>query len=70
MAQTSSVVTGGATVTAATIAPLITWAINGFPKPIPDSLPYLIAAAMVTGAHLVCNLVTERARRENSPPLQ
>jgi hypothetical protein len=70
MAQASSAITGGVTVTAATIAPLISWAINGFPKPIPDSLPYLIAAAVVTGAHLVCNLVAERARRQNSPPPQ
>ncbi len=58
MAQTSSVITGGVTVTAATIAPLVSWAIGGFPKPIPDSVPYLIAAAIVTGAHLACNLWT------------
>ena len=69
MNQTSSVVTGGVTVTAATLAPLVTWALNGFPRPIPDSVPYLIAAAIVTGTHLVCNLIAERTRqtRQSSP---
>jgi len=74
MAQTSSAITGGVTVTAATIAPLVSWAINGFPHPIPDSVPYLIAAAIVTGAHLVCNMVATRRSgvaaqgRESSGP--
>jgi len=57
MTQTSSVVTGGATVTAATLAPLVTWALEGFPKPIPDSVPFLIAAGIVTAGHLIYNII-------------
>lgn len=59
MNSTSSVVTGGVTVTAATIVPLINWALNGFPHPIPDTVPYLIAAALVTLGHLAVNLYSE-----------
>lgn len=57
MTQTSSVVTGGVTVTAATLVPLVNWALQGFPHPIPDSVPYLIAAGLVTLGHLTYNVV-------------
>lgn len=63
MNQPSSVVTGGVTVTAATIVPLVQWAMNGFPHPIPPDVPYLIAAALVTGAHAAYNLVISRGAK-------
>jgi hypothetical protein len=62
MNPASSVVTGGVTVTAATLAPLVSWAINGFAQPYPETLPYLIAAAIVTAVHGACNLVAGRSR--------
>ena len=62
MSPTSSMVTGGVTVTAASLAPLVTWALDGFARPIPDSVPYLIAAGIVTGVHFVCNLIAARRR--------
>ena len=61
MDKTSSVVTGGVTVSAATLVPLVTWALAGFPQPIPDSVPYLIAATIVTGGHALYNLVATRS---------
>ncbi|MFP3185537.1 MAG: hypothetical protein RXR20_33865 [Paraburkholderia sp.] len=61
MNQTSSVITGGVTVTAATLVPLVQWAIGGFPKPVPPDIPYLIAAGLVTGAHAAYNLYAARS---------
>lgn len=61
MNQTSSVVTGGVTVTAATLVPLVQWALGGFPKPVPADIPFLIAAGIVTGAHAAYNLYAARS---------
>lgn len=58
--QVSSVVTGGVTITAVTLTPLVSWMLNGFVKPIPDSVPLLIAAAAITIGHAVYNLVQSR----------
>lgn len=66
MNQTSSVVTGGVTITAATLAPLVHWALDGFPKPIPDTVPFLLAAAIVTGMHLAANIYNSR-KQSTSP---
>ncbi|MFX1761447.1 hypothetical protein PWP93_02400 [Paraburkholderia sp. A1RI-2L] len=55
MNQVSSLVTGGTTITAATIAPMLQWLLAGCPLPIPEGLPYLVAALIVTGAHAVGN---------------
>lgn len=66
MAQ-SSVITGGVTITAATLTPLVQWGLAGFPHPIPDSVPYLIAASLVTGAHAIANLIAARAAKPSQP---
>lgn len=55
MNQVSSLVTGGTTITAATLAPMLQWLLAGCPLPIPESLPYLVAALLVTGAHAIGN---------------
>lgn len=55
MNQVSSLVTGGTTITAATLVPMLQWLLAGCPKPIPDSVPYLVAAVIVTGAHALGN---------------
>ena len=60
MDKASSVVTGGVTVSAATLAPLVTWALSGFPAPIPESVPYLIAAAIITVSHAAYNVFSTR----------
>ena len=63
MNQISSAATGGVTMTAAGVAPLITWAINGFSKPVPDNVPLIIAAALVTLIHLVINRINAKANQ-------
>lgn len=68
MDRTSSILTGGVTVTAATLAPLVTWGLNGFPHPVPDSVPYLIAAVAVTIGHAIFNVVQSRSAA--NPPAQ
>jgi hypothetical protein len=55
MNPTSSLVTGGVTFSAGTLVPLVTWGLTGFHTPIPESVPYLIAAAIITVAHAVYN---------------
>jgi len=55
MNQTSSILTGGVTVSAATFVPLVTWALAGFHSPIPESVPYLISAAIITISHALYN---------------
>lgn len=52
----SSVITGGVVVSAATFAPLVSWFLNGFPHPVPDSIPILIAGAMITLGHALYNI--------------
>ena len=48
--------TGGISVSAAAIAPAVTWALTGFHRPVPDSVPLLIAAGLITAAHALHNL--------------
>lgn len=57
----SSVVTGGVTVTAATLIPFVNWALGGFDRAhVPEGVPYLIAAAAITAAHAIYNLAAAR----------
>lgn len=67
----SSLATGGVTVSAATLVPLVSWALNGFQLPIPETVPYLIAASIVTLAHAIYNVVTPRLaaqpKKEDNP---
>ncbi|HDR9123307.1 TPA: hypothetical protein QDB31_000285 [Burkholderia vietnamiensis] len=68
MNQVSSLVTGGTTITAATLAPMLQWLLAGFPLPIPESLPYLVAALIVTGAHAIGNWwASHQAAKNNAP---
>lgn len=58
MNNVSSITTGGVTLSAAALAPTVLWALNGFPHPIPDSVPVLIAAGLITGTHAIYNLAS------------
>lgn len=60
MNKASSIVTGGVTMSAATLVPLVQWAMNGLPKPIPDGIPLLIAAGLITAAHALYNIYASR----------
>jgi hypothetical protein len=57
----SSIVTGGVTITAATLIPFVTWAIGGFDRAhVPEGVPYLIAAALITVGHGLYNIAASR----------
>ncbi len=62
MAQVSSVVTGGVTISAATMVPLVSWGLTGFAHPVPPDVPGLLAALLLTGIHAVYNYL--QARKE------
>lgn len=59
----SSVVTGGVGMAATTLAPLVSWLLNGCPKPIPDSVPVLISAVLIWAVHLFYNIYASRQVR-------
>lgn len=54
----SSISTGGASISVATLVPIVNWALAGFGHPIPETVPYLIAAGVITGAHALYNWAT------------
>lgn len=60
MDKTSSVITGGVTISAATLVPLVTWVMNGMHAPVPESVPYLISAAIITVGHALYNIFTPK----------
>lgn len=64
----SSVVTGGVTISAVTLSPLVAWALNGFPQPVPDSVPLVLAAAIITVGHGAYNIVMARLNAKPMPP--
>jgi hypothetical protein len=66
MNQTSSMVTGGATLTAASLVPLVQWAAMSFKGPMPAEVQLLVAGAIVTVVHAVGNVIA--ARTAPKPP--
>ncbi|MDM8356685.1 hypothetical protein [Pandoraea communis] len=61
MNQTSSVVTGGITISAATLEPAVSWALTAiFHSPVPDSVSALVTGALAAGAHLAINALSKR----------
>lgn len=58
MNRSSSVMTGSATAVAASIAPLVDWALNTqWHANAPTQVILIISAALVTLGHLICNLI-------------
>jgi hypothetical protein len=60
MNQTSPWLTGGATITVATLEPLVSWALTGFHQPMPAAVPGVVAALLFTGAHAILNLLAAK----------
>lgn len=60
--STGIVSTAAGTTGAASLYPIITWAVAGFPQPVPEMTAVAIAAYLATGLHVVgvvvCRLVT------------
>lgn len=63
MNQTSPYVTGAATITVATLEPLVSWALTGFHQPMPAAVPGVVAALLLTAAHAICNVVGARLNK-------
>lgn len=59
MNKISSVATGGAVVSITTLTPLVVWALDGFKQPVPDTVPPLIAGAILTIGHALYNKLTK-----------
>lgn len=62
MNQTSPFITGGATITAATLEPLVRWGLTGFHAPIPDAVPGVVAALLFTAGHAALNWFASRTK--------
>lgn len=60
MNQASSIVTGGLTVSAASLVPAVEWALGGFPRPVPETVSYLLAGLVAAGAHALYNYLLSR----------
>ena len=52
----SSITTTGFALSAASLEPVVSWVLNGFSHPIPENVPLLIAAALISASHAVYNL--------------
>jgi hypothetical protein len=63
MNQTSPFITGGATITVATLEPLVRWGLTGFHQPIPEAVPGVVAALLFTGAHALMNWFAARGAK-------
>jgi hypothetical protein len=57
--QISPFATGGATITVATLEPLVRWALLGFSQPMPDAVPGVVAALLFTIAHIALNRINK-----------
>jgi hypothetical protein len=64
----SSVITGGVTLSAASLAPLVKWALTGFTLPPPEGTDFLIAAFVLTVGHAVYNLIAARVKTDQTTP--
>jgi hypothetical protein len=64
----SSVTTGQITFSAVSLEPVVSWALNGFPHPIPESVPLLIAASVLTLGHALYNVASVKGWLPSAPP--
>lgn len=67
MNQTSPLLTGGATITVATIEPLVSWGLSGFHAAMPAAVPGVVAALLLTGAHALVNFISSRRTPADAP---
>lgn len=52
--------TGGVTLTAATLEPVVSWILQGAPHPIPENVPFLLSAGIITATHGIYNLAKSK----------
>jgi hypothetical protein len=71
MNQASSIVTGGLTVSAASLVPAVEWTLGGFPRPVSETVSYLLAGLVAAGAHALYNyLLSSSAGNQSTTPAQ
>jgi hypothetical protein len=70
MNKTSSLVTGGATLTAASLVPLVEWVAGGCKGPMPPAAQLLVAGVIVTVIHAVSNVAAARLASKQATPAQ
>lgn len=70
MNQTSSLITGGATLTAASLVPLVEWVAGGCKGPMQPAVQLLVAGAIVTIIHAVSNVAAARLNGKQATPVQ
>jgi hypothetical protein len=62
MNPSSSIVTGGITISAATLEPAVSWALStAFHVPVPESVSVLVAGAIAYAVHGGINFLKSRA---------
>lgn len=62
MNQTSSIVTGGLTISAATVQPAVSWALGAiFHAPVPESVSVLVTGLICAAVHAATNYLIARA---------
>jgi hypothetical protein len=59
--KTSSLITGGLTVSAAELVPAVEWILGGCRGPVPASVSSLVAGLVAAGIHAAYNVVAARA---------
>ncbi|WP_155640648.1 hypothetical protein [Burkholderia pseudomultivorans] len=60
-APTSSIVTGGVTISAATVEPAVQWALSALAHaPVPESVSVLVTGLVCAAAHAVINRLIAR----------
>ncbi|NUY33311.1 hypothetical protein F0160_22765 [Paraburkholderia sp. JPY303] len=63
MNQISPWLTGGATITAVQLEPLVRWSLTGFHAAMPDTVPGVVAALLFAGAHALLNLLASKTSK-------
>ncbi|WP_193727605.1 hypothetical protein [Paraburkholderia franconis] len=65
--QTSSVITGGITISAATLEPAVSWALAAiFHAPVPDSVSALVTGVVAAAVHAGINALRNRSAAKAS----
>jgi len=67
--KASIAVTGGVSVTVAFLLKPVAWALIGFPKPVPDEVVYLVAAAIPPLVHIVISFANSILKKDNLPTI-
>ncbi|VVE13246.1 hypothetical protein PCA20602_02747 [Pandoraea capi] len=70
MSQTSSVVTGGITISAATLQPAVSWLLSQtFHTPVPDTVSALVTGLVAAAVHVALNELSRRYGSASTPPM-